>query len=182
MTALVWRERDDATAVLTTADGRLLADYSWSSEKNHPFFSHVRPLQHDGVLTNTAPWDHRWHHGLWWSWKFLNGILFWEDHPDYGNGNGALGRSWVTGHDVTVDDSGVRIDETLDWRPDRSDEALLTEVRSIRIHTALDGIDAWALDWDSTWTAQAPVELTVTPTPSTGGAGMRVSITVRRGL
>lgn len=165
MTTLQWQEGDDGRAVLTTADGRHLADYSWSAEKNHPFFSHVRPLQHDGILTNTAPWDHRWHHGLWWSWKFLNGILFWEDHPDYGNGGGALGRSWVTAHDVTVDDAGVHIEETLDWRPDGSDEALLTEERRITVHTAIEGVDAWALDWDSTWTAQVPVELSVTPYP-----------------
>ncbi|WP_160150839.1 DUF6807 family protein [Microbacterium timonense] len=165
MTSLRWQERGDATAVIVTDDGRHLADYSWSTAQNHPFFSHVRPLQHDGVLTNTAPWDHRWHHGLWWSWKFIDGVLFWEDHPDYGNGTGALGRSWVTGHEVTVGDAGIRIDETLAWRPDGSDQALLTEVRRITAHTALDGVDAWALDWDSTWTANAAVELSVTPYP-----------------
>ncbi|WP_210480473.1 DUF6807 family protein [Naasia sp. SYSU D00948] len=165
MTRLSWQETGPETAAVVTEEGRRLADYSWSAAKNHPYFSAVRPLQHDGILTNTAPWDHRWHHGLWWSWKFLNGVLYWEDHPGYGNGSGAMGRSYVTGHTVAAEDGAVDIREELEWRPDGSSEPVLRERRSVRLHADLDGVEAWALDWDSTWTAATPVELSVTSYP-----------------
>jgi len=31
------------------------------------------------VLTAFEPADHPWHRGLWWSWKLINGINYWEE-------------------------------------------------------------------------------------------------------
>src|ERR687890_561666 len=94
--AFAWHASDDdATAVLLGPEGQPLARYSWGPSTNHPYFSDVRPLAHRGVLTNHAPHDHRWHHGIWWSWKFINDVLFWEDHPAYGGNRVGLGRSHV---------------------------------------------------------------------------------------
>ncbi len=165
MTRLSWQETGSGKAAVVTDEGRRLADYSWSDAKNHPYFSAVRPLQHNGILTNTAPWDHRWHHGLWWSWKFLNGVLYWEDHEGYGGGSGVMGHSVVTGHTVRTDYGIVEISEELEWRPVSSGDPVLRERRSILLHTQLAGVDAWALDWDSVWTAEVPVEFTATPYP-----------------
>ena len=77
----------------------------------------MRPLQHAGVLTNTAPWDHRWHHGLWWSWKFLDDVLYWEDHAGYGRQPGRWARSCGLDRSVvSVDEAGSWSREELDWR------------------------------------------------------------------
>ena len=165
MTSLRWTETAPGSGAVSTADGKPLARYSWSAEKNHPYFSAVRPLQHAGVLTNTAPWDHRWHHGLWWSWKHINGVLYWEDHEDYGGGGDGLGRSLVVEHSVDETDGGLTIRETLTWSPVATGRPVLEERRSVRLHTDLDGIEAWALDWDSEWTALERADLTVTPYP-----------------
>lgn len=162
MTGLMWRDHGDDMGAVLGPDGHELATYSWSRQANHPYFHPVRPLGHRGVLTNHAPWDHRWHHGLWWSWKFLNGYLFWEDHPDYGGEHRGLGRSVVGAHEVEPVGVGVRISERLSWQLDGSGQELLSEERTIVAGpSSLDG--AWSLDWDLTWTATTDVRMSTTP-------------------
>lgn len=170
MSGLTWADLADGVGEVRGPDGRPLARYSWL-RANHPYFDVLRPLGHDGVLTTHAPHDHRWHHGLWWSWKFLNDVLFWEDHPDYGGNRVGLGRSVVTAHDVTVDGDALEVRESLDWRVDGSGEVLLTEERSIRL--SLDPLvgGAWSQDWDQRWTAVVPVGFDATPWPETSWGG-----------
>nr|WP_276612078.1 DUF6807 family protein [Kineococcus vitellinus] len=148
-----------------------MAGCSWSSSANHPYFDELRPLAHRGVLTTHAPHDHRWHHGLWWSWKFIDDVLFWEDHPGYGGNRAGLGRSTVEEHRVEATGDGVRIHEQLSWRVDAGGQVLLSEQRSVTA-TLASGVDGgWALDWDQTWTASKDVHLSVTPWPQTTWGG-----------
>ena len=170
MTALTWADTADGVGEVRRADGEPVARYSWL-RANHPYFDELRPLTHDGVLTAHAPHDHRWHHGLWWSWKFLNDVLFWEDHPDYGGNRIGLGRSVVVAHEVSQEGDAVVIDERLDWRVDASGEVLLIENRSIRVAADHGFPNVWTLDWDQEWTATTDVRLEVTPWPETTWGG-----------
>ena len=54
----------------------------WSARRR-PF---VHPLRTPSglVLTRDAPDDHPWHHGLWFTIKFVNGENFWEEYDEYG--------------------------------------------------------------------------------------------------
>lgn len=172
MTELRWQSSGPTTGHIFAGE-RALAQYDHGAERNHPYFSVVRPLNHDGVLTNTAPWDHRWHHGLWWSWKFINDVLFWEDHKEFGGARNGLGRAWVTDHRVDVAGGDVLITEQLEWRVDVDNTTLLSETRTMRAHAdeSLDG--AWAIDWDLEWTTLENVVLSATPYPQQwwGGYG-----------
>ncbi|MGI3782201.1 MAG: DUF6807 family protein [Janthinobacterium lividum] len=172
MSGLTWSDLTDGVGEVRGPDGRTLARYSWQ-RANHPYFDALRPLGHDGVLTTHAPNDHRWHHGLWWSWKFLNDVLFWEDHPEYGGNRVGLGRSVVTAHEVFEDDDTLVVQETLEWRVDTTGDVLLVEGRTIRLSVdpLIDG--AWNQDWDQQWTAVVPVRFEATPWPETpwGGYG-----------
>lgn len=171
MSGLRW----DETGELATADEVRLARYSFTEKANHPYFDVLRSLDHAGALVNHAPWDHRWHHGLWWSWKFVNDVLFWEDHPDYGGNRIGLGRSTVGSHVVDVDADGrPRVREELSWRVDESGQQLFAESRTLTaIRTVVGGRPVWAIDWDQRWTASVDVHLTTTPYPeiSWGGYG-----------
>lgn len=163
--SITWAEGAGQTGHLVSG-GRRLARYSWSAADNHPHLSHVRPLTHDGVLTNHKPWDHRWHHGLWFSWKFINDVLYWEDHPDYGHGRGAgLGRSHVVEHDVAAAAGRVVIRERLEWRPDGTDRVVLDEHRTMAVHADLGVPGAWAVDWQFHWRAVEDAVLSTTPYP-----------------
>lgn len=170
MSGLSWSQLEDGVGEVRGPDGHPLARYSWL-RANHPYFDELRPLRHQGVLTAHAPHDHRWHHGLWWSWKFLNDVLFWEDHPDYGGNRVGLGRAVVVEHDAAVDDGAVVLTEQLQWRVDATEEVLLTEQRSMQL--ALDSTveGSWHMDWDQRWTALVPVRFEVTPWPESSWGG-----------
>jgi methane monooxygenase PmoA-like len=172
MTGLSWAERSGGSGAILAPDGAELAQYRWRGA-NHPYFDQLRPLTHAGVLTNHAPYDHRWHHGLWWSWKFINDILFWEDHPNYGGNRAGLGRSIVTKHSAQESDGTVRLLQSLEWRVDATGETLLHEERSVVASIDKDSESQWILDWDQTWTPTTRVRLEATPWPETpwGGYG-----------
>ena len=170
MTGLKWTPLREGAGVVIGPDGSTLARYDWRSA-NHPYFDRMRPLGHGGVLTNHAPHDHRWHHGLWWSWKFVNDVLFWEDHPDYGGNRLGLGRSIVTDHEVVHRDGAVVIREQLAWRLDGTGEDLLIESRQVAMSVDLEAGDRWYLDWDQSWTSTVPVRLDSTPWPETSWGG-----------
>lgn len=163
MSGLRWRELTDGVGEVLGPEGNPLARYSWL-RANHPYFDQIRPLEHHGVLTTHAPHDHRWHHGLWWSWKFVNDVLFWEDHPSYGGNRTGLGRSMVTDHVVEESDGSLVLTDALAWRVDATGEDLLHEQRVVRIAADAGG-RCWTMDWDQTWSADFSVRLDVTPWP-----------------
>lgn len=167
MSRLSWRRCGQYAGHITDGD-RELARYSWDPGANHPHFADVRPLQHSGVLTNHAPWDHPWHHGLWWSWKYLNGVLYWENDPEYGGEHNGLGHSTVTRHQVEAADGSVRISQSLRWSPLASGTPVLTEERRLSIGITKTG---WYIDWDLSFTATLPVQATVTPYPQVAWGG-----------
>jgi hypothetical protein len=170
VSAVTWHDVAPGVAEIRGPVGQPIARYSWQ-RANHPYFDALRPLDHSGVLTNHAPHDHRWHHGLWWSWKFVNDVLFWEDHPAYGGARNGLGRSHVTAHEVAEDGDVVVLEQHLAWRVDASGQDLLAERRRIRLAVDPDHDDVWTLDWDQEWTAQTDVHLDTTPWPETSWGG-----------
>src|SRR5512143_2167480 len=52
--------------------------YNFDSRQGKPFFHPLTGA--DGrVLTNFKPEDHPWHYGLWFSWKYINHVNYWEE-------------------------------------------------------------------------------------------------------
>jgi hypothetical protein len=171
MTSVLWRQATPDTGELVADTGRVLARYVYSAEKNHPHFRNVRPVEHDGVLSNSAPWDHRWHHGLWWSWKFINDVLYWEDHPDFGGARGhGLGRTVVMKHDVEARDGGIIISEQLEWVENDTGRRVLTESRTMTV-AAVDGTGSWHIDWDQSWQSDHAARLDTTAYPENWWGG-----------
>jgi hypothetical protein len=171
--AFQWDEQGDDTAILRIEGGRPIARYSYRRTKNHPFFFDVKSANYGATLTNHAPHDHRWHHGLWWSWKFINDVLYWEDHPDYGGNRIGLGRSEVTDHSVVTDESGrVHLTESLHWRSTANERPILTEERTLTLMPSVAGLhSAWAIDWDMRWTAVDEAVFETTPYPDVSWGG-----------
>lgn len=115
------------------------------------------------VLTRNAPDDHPWHHGLWFTIKFVNGENFWEEYGDYG----------VVRHDrvprVVVSEAGVVVSGRLSWtRPDRT-TVVMRETRSLT-HVPIDG-ESYAIDFDTTLHPVTDVQLDRTPFTTWGGYG-----------
>jgi hypothetical protein len=135
--------------------------YVWGARRR-PF---VHPLRApDGtVLTCDAPDDHPWHHGLWFTIKFVNGENFWEEYDEYG----------VLRHDgppeVDAGDDRVTITGTVRWiRPDR--ERVVIDERRTLSHVDL-GDGAYRIDLDTTLVPRTDVLLDRTPFTTWGGYG-----------
>lgn len=151
-------------------DGKLLAVYHWGREHRQPFFHPLYSYRSSEPLTCFAPWDHPWHKGLWWSWKYVNRINFWERLAQEGEGEG---QSIVSDHDISAQpDGSIRIQQRLAMQSIQSLETYLVEDRRITIAPSLPGWpDAWRLDWEATTTALLDCELSVTPYPEASWGG-----------
>ena len=125
----------------------------WTYNRDHRKRPNVHPLKTPSgiTLTRDAPEDHPWHHGLWFTIKFVNEENFWEEYDAYG----------VLRH---VDD------DTVHWiRPDR-ETVVIVDQRTLT-HVDLGVDDAYAIDWDITLTPQVDVVLDRTEFTTWGGYG-----------
>jgi hypothetical protein len=116
------------------------------------------------VLSREAPDDHPWHHGLWFTIKFVNGENFWEEYDEYGvlRHDGA---PTVTG----AGDGAVELTGSLRWiRPDRR-SVILRERRTFRYQRIAD--DAYRLEFETQLSPTADVVLDRTPFTTWGGYG-----------
>ncbi len=151
-------EIDRTDSSVTIADR---VTYEWGARKRpyvHPLST---PAGH--VLTRNAPDDHPWHHGLWFTIKFVNEENFWEEYDAYG----------VLRHDdepaVEHDGDVVSVTGGLTWtRPDRETVALREQRRWT--YRPL-GDDAYALDFATTLVAPTEVVYDRTPFTTWGGYG-----------
>ena len=124
----------------------------WTYNSGHRKRPNLHPVAtpSGAVLTRDAPDDHPWHHGLWFTIKFVNGENFWEEQPPYG----------VLRH---VDDT------TLHWiRPDRETVVIVEDRRIEHVDVAED---AYAIDINIVLTPQVDVVLDRTPFTTWGGYG-----------
>jgi hypothetical protein len=100
------------------------------------------------VLTRDAPDDHPWHHGLWFTIKYVNGENFWEEQPPYG----------VLRH---------RDEMNIEWiRPDRATVIIDEDFRYDEVDLA---DDAYAIDISVRITPREDVVLDTTPFTTWGG-------------
>jgi hypothetical protein len=136
--------------------------YVWGASRR-PFLHPVRTPAGD-VVTRDAPDDHPWHHGLWFTIKFVNGENFWEEYDDYG----------VLRHDgppaVTHHDDGVEeLAGDLRWiRPDR--ETVAVRERRRLTHVPLSA-DAYAIDLHTELRPTVAATFDRTPFTTWGGYG-----------
>ncbi len=108
------------------------------ADANKPYF-HPVALPGGDSLTGFRPKDHPWHYGLWFSWKYLNGVNYWE-LPVKGL------TSWRLLKIERRPDFSARIELALDYRPSPGAEVVLSEQRRIDISPpAADG--SYTLDW-----------------------------------
>ena len=167
---LRWVPGGPASGEIRGADDRLLARYNWATTWRQPFFHPVHTYGAAEPLTCFAPFDHPWHRGLWWAWKFINEVVFWEDRPGYGKGEG---ESVVVDHRVSeAPGGGIAIRQALEMRPVASAEVYLRETRLLLARAEVGAVPgAWAIDWDLTTTAVTRSLLSTTPYPEHAWGG-----------
>jgi type 1 glutamine amidotransferase len=151
-----WLENDSTFALIK--NNQVLWQYNFNTKYGKSFF---HPVYLDrNLITCLSPGDHPWHLGQWFSWKYINGINYWE----YAGSNYELGG--IT--DITSiklkknNDYSAQIYLTIDYYPTKG-QTVLREERIIRVFPPhKDG--RVQMDYDMNFKAVAEkVELNRTP-------------------
>lgn len=151
--SIAWRRR-----------GRPLWEFSFAERGGKPHFASLAPAGEE--LVETEPADHWWHHGLWFSWKFLNGLNYWEETGPQHRAEGATG--WAPPAVDLHPDGGATLRLELAYR-NPTGAAELTERREIVVSPpAADG--GFAIGWRARFESVAErVVLERTPMPGEPG-------------
>jgi len=161
-----WREEAGKSVALVGPKG-VLWQFNYAKGQPKPYFHPVATT--DGrILTWNSPPDHAWHHALWFAWKFLGDLNYWEPSGKHGAGGKT---EWTNVRAETRDDGSARITMDVTYRPPDA-EPVLTEKRVMEV-PAPDAAGVYRIDWTATFTAgKKPVHLDRTPLPGEpGGKG-----------
>lgn len=129
-----------------------------------PYIHPLRSFDGDD-LTWHRPADHVWHYGLWFSWKLINGVNYWEEDPKTLQ---SAGITEVERSQFAGDKAGALTTLELSYH-EPGKPAVLKETRGLRMHPPLrDG--SYRIDWTLEFTAQdQEVTLDRTRPKSQGG-------------
>ena len=152
-----WRQTEHTLARLngTNVIWQIVADPAQGKPYFHPL---ATP---DGtVLTDLRPKDHYWHRGLWWSWKFINDLNYWEEDEQTHQSEAAteLAGCQLQPHK----DGSAELKFYIKYHPWNA-PPVLTEQRLIAISAPTNG--SYEINWTSEFTAVTNVTLTRTPLP-----------------
>ena len=73
-TKLSWVENDTTFALIE--NDHVLWQFNYNTKYGKPFFHPIFVKQNR--ITCLSPDDHPWHLGQWFSWKYINGVNYWE--------------------------------------------------------------------------------------------------------
>ena len=143
-----------ALSVSSSADGvRLERDgrtvWAFTSQTDKPCV-HPLTLPSGAVVTATKDADHPWHRGLWFSWKFLNGVNYWEtDAADR-----SAGEQRVVSLDIACEGASAIVRMDVAWGPRAEPmRTLLDEKREI-VFSAPDAAGGYTITWRAAFTAR----------------------------
>jgi len=161
---LAWRREPGAVALLQGPQA--VWRFNFGADATKPHF-HPVALPGGPVLTWDRPPDHRWHRALWFSWKLINGVNYWEEDPGTGLAQGRT--SWREPEIEMRPDYSARIAMDLIYRPAETAHSVLDEHRVIDISPP-DDDGAYRQDWTMTFKAgDKDVLLDRTPLPGEPG-------------
>ena len=133
----------NTTSIALVRGGKPVWRFNYGTNGTKPFF-HPLALPGGSPLSWQSPADHVWHYGLWFSWKYLNGVNYWEEDKQLRQSEGTT--SWRVVKMETRADFSVQIQLALDYRPRGAGKPLLTEQRTITLSPpATDG--SYSMDW-----------------------------------
>lgn len=160
---LRWERTDTSLALLN--DGRTVWQLNFDPKEGKPYF-HPLALPNGTELTALRPADHVWHRALWWSWKTINGLNYWEEDKKTGL---SAGRTDIVATKITASkDGSARVEMELSCHPPDA-PSVLREKRVIDV-SAPDAAKSYRMDWESTFTA-AGKEVKLDRTPLAGQPG-----------
>jgi type 1 glutamine amidotransferase len=177
-----WEKTPGSSLALAGPAGPLW-EFRYADDLDVPYFHPLRTI--DGrLLTWDRPPDHLWHHGLWFSWKFINKTNYWEIDAATGHPEGRT--SWSNVRVTAGRDFRARIDMDLAYARAGVRTPVLLERRTIEISPP-DAGGVYTLDWTCAFKAVSMAFLDRTPLPGeiggqTWGGYAGLSLRLAQGL
>jgi hypothetical protein len=162
-----WEQQADSLAL--RQNGQDVWRFNFGANEGKPNF-HPLALPAGPVVSCYRPKDHPWHRGLWFSWKYVNKVNYWEENRKTGLGEGKT--EWRAPLVETHSDFSARLVLDLNYHPTNG-PVVLTEHRVITV-SAPDNSGAYYLDWDMTFHAMAE-EVVLDRAPPVDEKGNNVS-------
>lgn len=141
-----WKQGEESVALLNGE--KIVWQLNHSKSQDKPYFHPLCTVDGD-ELTALRPKDHVWHRALWFSWKFINGLNYWEE-----NASTLLskGRTEIVSVEVKArEDYSARIEMKLSYHPQDGAE-LMSEKRTIDVSAPRDD-GTYDIDWEAEFTA-----------------------------
>lgn len=159
-----WAQTDSSVALML--GDQVVWRFNHGPGEPKPCF-HPVALPDGPNLTWYRPADHRWHRALWFSWKFINGVNYWEENARTGVSAGLTEQA--PPQIQLADDHSARITQELTYRP-ANGEPVLKERRVIEVAMPVGEMRGqYYFDWDMTFTALQDCVLDRTPLPHEPG-------------
>lgn len=129
---LNWDQSD--TTLILRNDSDKIWQFNFNNRFGKPYF---HPLCiNNSVLTCASPPDHPWHLGFWFSWKYINGVNYWEYLDNFKSeetGYRSEGITKIVKHEIIKNpDFSAEIHLQLTYHPSDS-ASLLDEICNIHV-------------------------------------------------
>ncbi len=142
---LSWKRAETSVALLN--GGKIVWELVADKAQDKPYIHPLATVDGD-VITALRPEDHLWHRGLWFAWKYIDGVNYWEEEKATLL---SKGRSRVTSFNcATRDDFSATCEITIAYHPE-GQEPVMTEVRTL-VFGAPAANGSYAIDWSSVFT------------------------------
>ena len=160
---LTWKKTDTSVALMNNS--ATVWKFNYSPDQSSTYF-HPVSLVDGTVITEDRPADHPWHHALWFAWKYINSVNFWEEN-NTGQCEGNI--DWKNVKVVTRKSHSARITLDISYNH-RGQKPILTEKRTMAVSApSADG--TYHIDWTSEFTACSDKDVEFQRTPLVGQPG-----------
>jgi len=153
-------------AVTASFNGQVLWSYRHDPAEGKPYF-HPLASTSGTTFTDLRPKDHPWHYGVWFSWKYINGVNYWEENRESGKSDGETRIAKIHRH--VLESQQVQFDLALEYMPAGSDQVVLREKRTVVVHPP-DEKGIYMIDWFGVFIA-GDGEVVLDRTPIAGQPG-----------
>ena len=137
-----WVKTD--TSVALKKASHIIWQFNFNKEADKPFFYPLRTANSGVEMVSYRPADHPWHRGLWFSWKLINGVNYWEEDFESRLSDG---RSKINDVNLQLNkDNSAQIQLQIHYAPANGKDVLV-ESRSLFV-SAPDEMGNYYIDWD----------------------------------
>ena len=142
--------RNDGSSLAWTRGDAVVWKFAFDPQEGKPHFAALSTGAGPSFAV-VHPADHYWHYGLWFSWKLINGVNYWEEDGPAHRAEGATRWATPVVATRTARSAAVRLEHSYARADGRVD---LVERRELRI--SAPGPDGgYTIDWTAHFVAGA---------------------------